>query len=51
MWMLVANHRTEHRGPNGGVKGRTEVAEGVFNHIGRTTISGLEIYIAFLRII
>jgi hypothetical protein len=23
MWMLVANHWTEHRVPNGGVRGRT----------------------------
>ena len=36
MWMLGANHQTEHREPNGGVKGRTEVAEGVCNPIGRT---------------
>jgi hypothetical protein len=24
MWMLTANHQTEHRDPNGGVMGRTE---------------------------
>ena len=29
MRMLVANHQTEHRDPNGGVRGRTEGAEGV----------------------
>jgi hypothetical protein len=34
MQMLV-----EHRNANGGVKGRTEGAEGVCNPIGRTTIS------------
>ena len=28
MWMLTANHRTEHRDTNGGVRGRTEEAEG-----------------------
>ena len=37
--MLTANHRTEHRDPSGGVRGRTERAEGVCNPIGRTTIS------------
>jgi len=39
MWMLAANHRAEHENCNGGVKGRTEGAEGVCNPIGRTTIS------------
>jgi hypothetical protein len=39
--MLAANHRTEHRNPNGGVRERTERAEGVCNPIGRTTISEL----------
>ena len=29
MWLLAANHRTEHRDPNGGVRERTERAEGV----------------------
>jgi hypothetical protein len=24
MWMLTGNHRTEHRDPNGGVRGMTE---------------------------
>jgi hypothetical protein len=37
--MLAANHQTEHRDPNGGVRGKTEKAEGVCNPIGRTTIS------------
>jgi len=27
MWMLAANHWTEHRDPNGGVRERTEGAE------------------------
>jgi hypothetical protein len=39
MWMLVANHQTEHRDHNGGVRGRTEGAEGLWSPIGRTTIS------------
>jgi hypothetical protein len=39
MWMLAVNHRTEHRDPNGGAKERTEGAEGVYNPIGKTTIS------------
>jgi hypothetical protein len=29
MWMLADNHWTEHRVPNGGVRERTEGAEGV----------------------
>jgi hypothetical protein len=37
--MLAANHWTEHGDPNGGVRERTEGAEGVCNPIGRTTIS------------
>jgi len=37
--MLAANHWTEHRDPNGGVKGRTEGAKGFCKLIGRTTIS------------
>ena len=37
--MLAANHQTEHAHPNGGVRGRTEGAEGVCNLIGRTKIS------------
>jgi hypothetical protein len=37
--MLAANHRTEHKIPNGGVRERTEGAEGVYNIIGSTTIS------------
>ena len=37
--MLVANHQTKHRDPNGGVRERTKGAEGVCNFIGRTTIS------------
>jgi len=39
MWMLAANHQTEHRDHNGGTRGRTEGAEGVCNPIGRMTIS------------
>jgi hypothetical protein len=39
MLMLTSNHHTEHRDPNGGVRGRTEEAEGVCNPIGRTTKS------------
>jgi hypothetical protein len=37
--MLVANHWTELRVPNGKVQERTEGTEGVCNPIGRTTIS------------
>jgi hypothetical protein len=37
--MLTANHWTEHRILNGGVREKTEGAEGVYNPIGRTTIS------------
>jgi hypothetical protein len=37
--MLAAYHWTEHRDPNGGVRGRTKRAEGICNPIGRTTIS------------
>jgi hypothetical protein len=39
MGMLTGNHQTEHGDPNGGVRGRTEGAEGDCNPIGRTTIS------------
>jgi hypothetical protein len=39
MEILVANHQNEHWGPNSGVRGRTEGAEGVCNLISRTTIS------------
>jgi hypothetical protein len=35
--MLAANHRTEHRDLNGGVRGRTEGAEGVCKSIGKTS--------------
>jgi hypothetical protein len=37
--MLTDNHWTEHRVHNGGVRERTEGAEGGCNPIGRTTIS------------
>jgi hypothetical protein len=41
--MQAASHWTEHKVPNvfpnGGIKERTKGAEGVCNHIGRTTIS------------
>jgi hypothetical protein len=33
--MLVANHSTDHGILNGGVRERTEGAEGVFNPIGK----------------
>ena len=33
MGMLAANHRTEHRDPNGGVRERTDGAEGAFSGI------------------
>jgi hypothetical protein len=36
--MLTANHWTEHRFPNGGVRERTHGVEGVCNPIGGTTI-------------
>jgi hypothetical protein len=36
--MLAANHQTEHRDPNEGVRGRTEGVEEVCNLIGGTTI-------------
>ena len=35
----AANHWTECRVPNGGVREKTERAEGLYNSIGRTTIS------------
>jgi hypothetical protein len=37
MWMLTSNHWTEHGDTNGGVRERTEGAEGLCNPIGRTT--------------
>jgi hypothetical protein len=37
--MLLANHWTEHRVPNGRVRERMRGAEGVCNPIGKTTIS------------
>jgi len=36
MRMLAVNHQTEYRNPKGGVRKRTEGAEGVCNPIGRT---------------
>ena len=33
MQMVAANHQTEHKDPNGGVKGRTEGAEGAVSGI------------------
>jgi hypothetical protein len=39
MWLLAGNIWTEHGDPNGGVRRRTEGAEGVCNIIGRTTVS------------
>jgi hypothetical protein len=38
MWMLTANHWTEHRVPNAGVREKTEGAEGVCIPIGKTAI-------------
>jgi hypothetical protein len=35
--MLTAKHWTEHKDPNGRVRGRNEEAEEVCNPIGRTT--------------
>jgi hypothetical protein len=37
--MLAANHWTEHRVPNRGVREETEGVKGDCNPIGRTTIS------------
>jgi hypothetical protein len=37
--MLVVNHWTEHRVPNGGVREKIEGSEGVCNPPGRTTIT------------
>jgi hypothetical protein len=37
--MLAANHLTDNGIPNGGVRKRTEGAEGVCNPIGRIAIS------------
>jgi hypothetical protein len=37
--MVAANHWTESRVPNRGVKERTEGVQGVCNPMGRTTIS------------
>ena len=31
--MVIANHWTEHREPNGGVRGRTEGTEGALSGI------------------
>jgi hypothetical protein len=39
MQIVTANHWTEPRDPNRRVTGRTEVAEGDCNPIGKTTIS------------
>jgi hypothetical protein len=37
--MYTVKHWTEHGDPKGEVRARTEGAEGVYNLIGRTTIS------------
>jgi hypothetical protein len=37
--MLTVNHWTEHGDPNGRVRKRMEGDEGVYNPIGRTTVS------------
>jgi len=39
MRMVTDNHWTEQGDPNGGVREKTEGAEGVYNAIGRTIIS------------
>jgi len=39
MQILVASHQIAPGDPNGGVRGRIEGAEGLFNSIERTTIS------------
>jgi hypothetical protein len=39
MHMLSANHQTDHRNTNGGVRGRTEGTEGVSNLIERIIVS------------
>jgi hypothetical protein len=39
MWMLASNQWTKHGDPNGGIRRKTEGAEGACNPIGRTTIS------------
>ena len=39
MRILAANHWTEHRDPNGGIRERIKGAEGVCNAVGITTIS------------
>jgi hypothetical protein len=44
--MLIVNHWTKCGVPNGGVRERTEGAEGICNPIGRTTISNNQIHIA-----
>jgi hypothetical protein len=44
MWMLTDNHCTEHREVNGGVREKTEAAEAICKHIGRTTISTNQTY-------
>jgi hypothetical protein len=40
--MLTANYWTEHWEPNGGVRERNEVADGVCNPIGRTSVNQLD---------
>jgi hypothetical protein len=49
MEILETTHWTEHRDPNGGVKGRTEGAESIYNPIGRTTISTNQTLQSFQR--
>jgi hypothetical protein len=42
--MLIANNGTEHRDPNGGVRGSTEEAEGTLSGIsGREVLSPVKI--------
>ena len=43
MRMLAVNHRTDHRDPNGGVRGRTEGAEGALSGInGREALGSVK---------
>jgi hypothetical protein len=39
MQIITLNHQTKHRDHIGGLRGRTEVAEGICIPTGRTTIS------------
>jgi hypothetical protein len=43
MWMLEANHWTEHGDPNGEVTAKNKGDEGVCNPTGRKTLSTYQI--------